>query len=199
MQSPDPVPALPDSAGASAREERGRGFFSGPAHAAGPREKSRSQKKRESTALQHRGEELAALSPVLLKQLPLSAELAEALAFWRGLQSREGRRRHLQYIGRLMREADNQEEILSALEEVKAENSRAAGRFASLERLRDALLDPAGAVRAAALERTLAEFPGLERSRLLHLTEAALAEREKKRPPRHARELFRYLRDGCVC
>ena len=52
--------------------------------------------------------------------------------------------------------------------------------------------DPA---RAAAVERALAEFPALDQSRLAHLVEAALADREKKRPPKHARELFRYLRD----
>ena len=162
---------------------------------AGDSRKSRSQKKRESSALQERGQELAALSPAVLGKLPLAPELAEALAAWRGLKSHEAKRRHMQYIGRLMREVENAGELLSALDDVQAETARDAGRFARLEALRDSLLDPAGENRAAALERALAEFPALDQSRLTHLMEAALADREKKRPPRHARELFRYLRD----
>ena len=160
-----------------------------------PEGKSRSQKKRESSALQERGRELASLSPAVLGKLPLAPELAEALAAWRGLKSHEAKRRHMQYIGRLMREVENADELLSALDDLQAETARDAGRFARLETLRDALLNPAGESRAAALERALAEFPALDQSRLAHLVEAALADREKKRPPKHARELFRYLRD----
>lgn len=161
----------------------------------GDSRKSRSQKKRESSALQERGQELASLSPAVLGRLPLAPELAEALAAWRGLKSHEAKRRHMQYIGRLMREVENADELLSALDDLQAETARDAGRFARLEALRDTLLDPAGETRAEALEHALAEFPTLDQSRLTHLMEAALADREKKRPPRHARELFRYLRD----
>ena len=158
--------------------------------------KSRSRKKRESTALQHCGEELAALSPAVLAKLPLGPDLAEALFLWRGLKTHEAKRRHMQYIGRLMREMDDPESLLSALEDLKTETSRNAGRFARLERLRDALLDPSESARAAALDQALTDLPELDRARIAHLVEAALADREKKRPPRHARELFRYLRDA---
>lgn len=158
--------------------------------------KSRTRKKRESTALQQRGEELAALSPAMQRQLPLSPELAEALSLWPGLKTHEARRRHMQYIGRLMRELDEPEALLCALDDLKAESGRGAARFARLERLRDALLDPVETVRSAALEEVLADFPLLREARLVHLVQGALAEREKKQPPRQARELFRYLRDG---
>jgi ribosome-associated protein len=77
------------------------------------KEKSRSQKKRESTALQEQGRFLAALSPAVWETLPLSRELAAALREWRGMRTREAKRRHMQYIGRLMRELD--EDAQSAL------------------------------------------------------------------------------------
>lgn len=67
---------------------------------------SRSQRKRDCAALQARGEELALLPPARQALLPLPLDLAEALADFRGMSSREARRRQLQYIGRLMREAD---------------------------------------------------------------------------------------------
>ena len=159
-------------------------------------EKSRSQKKRESTALQQQGEELASLSPAIWKKLPLSPELAEALPLWRTLKSREAKRRHMQYIGRLMREMDTLEELLDALESIRVGSASAQKQFAHLESLRNALLDSNEQARATALEQLFTEFPALERNKVVHLIEASLADREKNRPPKHARELFRYLRDG---
>lgn len=73
---------------------------------AGAERVSRSQRKRDSAALQAKGEELALLPPARQDKLPLPPDLAEALAAFRAMSSREARRRQLQYIGRLMREAD---------------------------------------------------------------------------------------------
>ena len=83
------------------------------------KEKSRSQKKRESAALQEQGRFLAALSPAVWETLPLSRELVEALRDWRGMRTREAKRRQMQYIGRLMRELD--EDAQSALPTALAE------------------------------------------------------------------------------
>ena len=130
------------------------------------------------------------------RRLPLSPDLSEALSSWRDLKTHEARRRHMQYIGRLMRELDDPEALLAALDELKADTARGAARFASLERLRNALLNPVESVREAALEDALAASPSLRKAKLVHLIQGALAEREKKQPPRQARELFRYLRDG---
>lgn len=158
--------------------------------------KSRSQKKRESTALQKRGEELAALSPAVWKGLPLTEDLREALRESRAMKSREGLRRHMQYIGRLMRELDQGEleALLDALDAIKNAAHEDARLMRRLEAVRDALLDADPEQRGAAVARIASDHADLDPARLLHLTEAAVAEREKKRPPRHARELFRYLR-----
>lgn len=67
---------------------------------------SRSRRKRESTALQKWGEKLAALPPARQEALPLPPDLRDALAEFRRISNREARRRHMQYIGRLMREAE---------------------------------------------------------------------------------------------
>lgn len=159
-------------------------------------DKSRSQKKRESTALQKRGEELAALSPVIQAKLPLTPELEEALCLWRGLKTWEARRRHMQYIGRLLREMDEAEALLDALEAISANSQRAARDFRHIEELRDSLLQADAEERSAILDAVLSQNSSLDRARLAHLVEAAVREREKQRPPKHARELFRYLRDN---
>ena len=158
--------------------------------------KSRSQKKRDSSAMQKKGEELAALSPALQGKLPLSPELEEALAHWRGLKTWEAKRRHMQYIGRLMRELDEPEAFLEALDEIQEPARGEARAFHHVEDLRDELLRDNAETRAKVMEAALVRHPSLERARLAHLVEAALAEREKQRPPKQGRALFRYLREN---
>lgn len=159
-------------------------------------DKSRSQKKRESTALQKAGEALAALSAAQRNRLNLPADLASAVDDWQKMKTHEARRRQMQYIGRLMRESEETGRVLEALEALQNEHQRQNRAAAHLENLRLRLLEGSETARAAALEEALNSLPGLSRARLAHLAEAALAEREKKRPPKHFRELFRYLRDS---
>ena len=80
---------------------------------------SRSQRKRDSLALQELGEELARLSPQVQDKLPISDDLRAALAEFRKLASREGKRRQLQYLGRLMREQESPEAIADAMEALR--------------------------------------------------------------------------------
>jgi ribosome-associated protein len=161
-------------------------------------DKSRSQKKRESTALQKAGQALAELSPARRAKLELPPDLAGALDDWHKMKTHEARRRQMQYIGRLMRESDDTERIVEALEALQNDHQRQNRASAHLEALRLRLLEGSEAARSAALEEALENIPGLNRAKLGHLVDAALAEREKKRPPKHFRELFRYLRDNAL-
>ena len=79
-----------------------------------PVRKSRSQKKRESSALQELGAKLAKLPLRALEGFPLPPDLLEAFRDLKAIKSNEARRRHFQYIGRLMREAENPEAIEEA-------------------------------------------------------------------------------------
>lgn len=100
---------------------------------------SRSAHKRRSLALQDLGEELTRLSPAAQKQLELPQELREALALYARLRDREGRRRQMQYIGRLMREMDV-EPLRAALAARKEVSAAATDRFHRIEQWRDRLL-----------------------------------------------------------
>lgn len=86
---------------------------------------SRSQKKRDSTSLQKIGEEIANLAPAKLDELPLTEDLQAAIAEYKRITNREAKRRQLQYIGRLMREAqeemDGEEDLVSAYLALKEE------------------------------------------------------------------------------
>jgi ribosome-associated protein len=68
---------------------------------------SRTDKKRESDALQAMGEDLLALSPARLQALALPDILADALAEARRLSNFEAKRRQMQYVGKLMRKLDD--------------------------------------------------------------------------------------------
>lgn len=80
---------------------------------------SRSQKKRDSSALQAVGETLAKMPAVKRARLPLPSDLKEGLEEYDRLSGYEARRRQLQYIGRLMREAREEgtlQPVLDALD-----------------------------------------------------------------------------------
>ena len=75
-------------------------------------EVSRSQRKRDSAALQVLGEKLLALSGSKRGQLPLGPDLAEALNDYPRLKTHEAKRRQMQYIGRLMRDAQTSGQLV---------------------------------------------------------------------------------------
>ena len=70
---------------------------------------SKSQLKRDMTALQDLGEELLRLQPSKLRALPIPDALRVAVELAQKINAREGLRRQRQYIGRLMREIDADE------------------------------------------------------------------------------------------
>ena len=69
---------------------------------------SRSQKKRDSSVLQRVGAEIVLLPAFKLGLLPLSEDLKLAIAEHKKISHKEAKRRQLQYIGRLMREAQDE-------------------------------------------------------------------------------------------
>ncbi|MDA8735675.1 DUF615 domain-containing protein, partial [Porticoccaceae bacterium] len=76
---------------------------SGPQEYDGP---SKSQLKRDSQALQNMGKKLVEMPSGQLEKFNLPEALEQAIQEARRLKSREAKRRHLQYIGKLMRTLD---------------------------------------------------------------------------------------------
>jgi len=149
---------------------------------------SKTKRKHEMHALQELGVELVALDPARLASLALPEPLVDAIASARTIASHEGRRRQMQYVGRLMRDVDPApiRAALAALDEPSREERE---RFASLERWRDRLLDEPDAVQAF-----VEHYPDASRQTLHALVEGARAERARGAPPAKARLLFRELR-----
>ena len=72
---------------------------------------SKSQRKREATALQDIGERLVELTAAQLRHIPLPADLLAAVQTAQAIAQRGGRKRQLQYIGKLMRQLSAEEEL----------------------------------------------------------------------------------------
>ena len=70
---------------------------------------SKSRRKREATALQDLGEQLVELTSAQLKRIPLPEELLAAIKATQAMSQRGARKRQLQFIGKLMRQLDEQE------------------------------------------------------------------------------------------
>lgn len=104
-----------------------------------PRPPSKSQRKRDMTVLQDLGERLVALSKEKLVQLPLPERLFDAVREAQRITAHEGRRRQLQYIGKLMRDA-HVEPIHAMLAQWEGDSMEQIAAFHQLELWRDRLL-----------------------------------------------------------
>jgi ribosome-associated protein len=148
---------------------------------------SKTQRKKQSHALQALGERLVALAPEKLARMPIDEPLRDAVRQAQRITSHEGRRRQLQYIGRLMREADAQA-IADAFAVDDAQHRGVVGAMHAAERWRDGLIDA-----SLELRDFEARYPAAAASPLVELVSGARRERAEDRPPRDARTLFREL------
>src|SRR5262245_33822041 len=121
---------------------------------------SRTQRKRESLALQDLGKELTLLAPAQLAQLELPERLIEAVLEARGISKFGALRRQLRYIGRLMHEVDSAT-IAAKLRALEARPRAASAHLHRLERWRARLVQEDGAL--AELARS---YPGCDEIKL---------------------------------
>jgi ribosome-associated protein len=154
---------------------------------AGP---SKSQKKRESTALQDLGVELVKLSKDRLSRMNLPERLYQELLEAQRLSAHGAIRRQMQFIGKLMRDVDV-EPIVEQLSAIRGESSAAKAEFHLLERWRERLLED-----DAALTEWLASHPEADAQQMRQLIRNARKEATEGKPPKSSRQLFRLLRDG---
>lgn len=152
---------------------------------------SKSQLKRESHALTDLGKELVELHQNKLDKIPLDEKLQDAIALVHRVKARGGRKRQLQYIGKLLRTADI-EPILAAMDGLKLEDAQENARLHRLEQWRDRLLEEGD----TALSELLSQHPDADRQHLRQLLRNAQKEQSQNKPPKSARELFKYLRDN---
>jgi len=151
---------------------------------------SKTKRKAEMLGLQALGAALLEQPEAQLDALGLPEALAAALREARRITSHEGKRRQLQYIGRLMREVDA-EPIRAALAAQQGRSASARAKHLRLEQWRARLLAD-----DAALTEFAREYAGADLQALRTLIRNARKEIAAARPPRAQRDLFRLLREA---
>ena len=103
---------------------------------------SRTDRKRESDELQKLGEDLLTLRAELMARLPLSDKLVDAIADAKNITNFEGKRRQLQFVGKLMRklDADTLEQVRTALTEQHSGSASETLALHQVEQWRERLI-----------------------------------------------------------
>ncbi|KTD07741.1 ribosome biogenesis factor YjgA [Legionella jamestowniensis] len=152
-------------------------------------EKSKSQKKRDAEILQKVGVKLIALSPSKLDELPLPANLRQAILEAKTIKSHGAIRRQAQLIGKLMRASDS-DAILTAYEALIAEESAQTAVFHEIEQWRERLIVDG----KNALTEFIDHYHPSDVQQLRQLVKKAVDERNTNNHSGAAKALFRFLR-----
>lgn len=167
-----------------------------PGDVGGDTRPSKTRLKQRSHDLQTLGVAVAALSDERLARVEMPDMLREAIETYRRTRSHEGRRRQMQYVGKLMRGADEQA-LREAVAEASIGSARETLRLHEAEQWRDALIADDDA-----FTRFAAQHPGVDLQQLRALArqarkDAPPPETTPGQGPRHGRayrELFRSVR-----
>ncbi|WP_312072686.1 ribosome biogenesis factor YjgA [Atlantibacter sp.] len=150
---------------------------------------SKSEIKRDAEELKRLGLEMVELGKNALDKIPLDEELRAAIDLAQKIK-KEGRRRQLQLIGKMLRNRDV-DPIRQALDKLKNRHNQQVALFHKLEALRDRLIEEGD----DAVPDVLKLWPQADRQQLRSLIRNAKKEQEGNKPPKSARLIFQYLRE----
>ncbi len=159
---------------------------------------SRTDLKRESTELQALGEQLMDLRAGLFTALPLSDKLVEAIKDAKRITNFEGKRRQMQFVGKLMRQLDEAtlQAVREALDVQRHGSAKEAGALHEAELWRDRLV--AG---DEALGEWLNLYPDTDAQQLRALVRQARKDAKPEKPGealRHGRayrDIFQLVKE----
>ena len=157
---------------------------------------SKTQLKAEADEKQALGEALLTLRADLMARLDLPDKLLDALAQARRITNFEGRRRQMQFIGKLMRPLDA-EPIRAAIDEQANGSADLTLALHLAEQWRDKLI-----ASDDALGSWLTEYPGTDSQQLRALIRQARKDAKPEKPgeaPRHGksyREIFQLVKQA---
>ena len=152
---------------------------------------SKTRRKHDSHELQSLGVALTELPADRLDALPLSETLLDAVRLWKQTRTHEGKRRQMQYIGKLMRTTDA-EPIRQAVTEMQLGRAKDSLALHESERWRAELIES-----DAAATRWMAEHPRSDAQQLRSLVRAARKDAAlvpERRSGRAYRELFQFIK-----
>ncbi|MCG2582510.1 MAG: DUF615 domain-containing protein [Marinobacter sp.] len=153
---------------------------------------SKSQLKREMHALQDLGKRMLELSNDQLDTLTISDTLRAAIEESRRIRQNEAKRRHLQFIGKVIRQEDDPDALKRAIDAFDAGSEEHTRRHHLAERWRDRMISEGD----SAVGEFVSYCPGADIQHLRNLARNARKDVEKQKNTGQARKLFRYLREA---
>ncbi|HJV73480.1 MAG TPA: ribosome biogenesis factor YjgA [Noviherbaspirillum sp.] len=152
---------------------------------------SKSQLKREMTALQELGEELVSQPKDRVMRVPMPEDVREVILECQKIKDHEGRRRQMQYVGKKMRllEEDEIAAIQKVLDSWKGASKAETAAMHALERRREKLLAD-----DTALTDLKEKYPEVDVQQLRTLIRNARKEQAESKPPKAYREIFQILK-----
>lgn len=151
---------------------------------------SKSQLKRDAEDLQELGKRMTELRPDQQEKLPIDSTLRAAIEEYARIKSNGAKRRHLQYIGKLMRTADA-DAIRDVVDRFDSASAAHNQLFHEMEQWRERLIDGSN----KELQSFIEQHPGADIQHLRQLVRNAQRERQREQAPAQARKLFRYIRE----
>ena len=152
---------------------------------------SKSQLKREMTALQKLGEALVDAPRDRVKKVPMPEDVLEAILECQQISSHEGRRRQLQFVGKKMRTLSEEETaiIQKTVDGWRGTSKSEAAALHAIERQRERLLADDNTI-----TDLCAQHPTLNVQQLRTLIRNARKEQADNKPPKAYREIFQILK-----
>ncbi len=154
-------------------------------------EKSRTEKKHEAEALQVLGERLIGLTNSQLNQLDLPESLFDAIKLAQTIKSHGGKKRQIQFIGKLMRDelldVGAMNLLFSRVDGVASAESKA---FKAIEQWRDKLVDGGN----DSISLFLESFPNADIQQLRQLARNASNKKNEKLAKKSKKVLFQFIK-----
>ena len=153
---------------------------------------SKSELKRQMSELQKLGELLVEEPRDRVKRVPMPDNVRDAILMCQTITNHEGRRRQLQYVGKMMRTLDEEEvaAIQRTIDSWKGASKAETAALHALERRREKLLAD-----DKELTRLLEAHPELDVQQLRTLIRNARKEQAENKPPKAYREIFQILKE----
>jgi ribosome-associated protein len=152
-------------------------------------EKSKTQIKQELLAIKEIGRQLIELPIADLKKVDMPEDIMDAVVSAQAMK-KIALKRQIGYVGGLLADADY-ESIEKQIAQLKLPHQGNVKAFHQLEAWRDRLLDQDKAV----FSELMAEFDDFDMQHVRQLVRNAANEAKNNKPPKSARQLFKYLQD----
>lgn len=152
---------------------------------------SRTDIKKAAQAVTDLGEQLSEMTESEIKKLQLPTTLADALLLLKSMDKGPALKRQKLYIGKYLRQDEGLLiEIKEKLAAVETKKKQQNAHFHKLEKWRDRLVEEGDTV----LHEFLEIYTQADRQQLRQWIRNAKKEQAESKPPKSARELFKYLK-----